>query len=233
VTGSLSKPHLNSVQWLGNCAGARDVLKGQLMLILVCGAIGILASLGCTTHPRAVKPPKYDAQAFASALLQRCDADGDDSLNKQEAEGAPGILSGWSKYDTNGNGAVSRDELQARVEHWSSLGDGLIPITCDLRLRGRRIGNVQVKLVPDEAFDGVVQPAMTISDPNRATFLSIPPDLKLPEHSKLTGMQYGLFRVEVSHPSMNLVPAAESRGVDIGPVDQGAPVVINVESRSR
>jgi hypothetical protein len=195
VTGLATRSHQDRVQWLSLYAGARGVVNRWTVFFVVCSATAIVVSAGCTSHPRAVKPPKYDAKDFADALLERCDANGDGSLSKQEAEQAPGLLSGWPKYDSDGDGAISRDELQRRVDQWAERGDGLIPITCDVRLGGRRIGNVQVKLAPDEALEGVIQPAMTVSDARQATFLVVPPELKLEEHRKLTGMQYGLYFV--------------------------------------
>jgi hypothetical protein len=193
--------------------------------------LAMVATAGCSSSPTPVKPPAYDPQEFANALLSRCDTDGGGSLTKQEAASAPGLVKRWSRYDKNQDGFISRDELESHVQHWLERGDGLSAITCVIRLKNRQIGDVAVRLVPDESLGGAVHPAETVSHPKFASFLSIPAEFKHADHAKLAGMQYGLYRVEVSHPSMNLVPSADCGGFDISPADAAAPITISVEQR--
>jgi hypothetical protein len=194
--------------------------------------LAIVASAGCSSRPTPVTVPAYDPQAFANALLARCDTDGGGSLSKQEAASAPGLVKRWSRYDANQDGVVSRDELTSHVDHWVKRGDGLSAITCVVRLKNRQIGDVTVRLVPDESLGGAVHAAETVSHSKFASFLSIPAEFKHEDHAKLAGMQYGLYRVEISHPSMKLVPSADSRGFDISPDDAAAPISISVEQRN-
>jgi hypothetical protein len=199
------------------------------MLIATGALLAIVASPGCSSHPTAVSPPKYDPQAFADSLLERCDADGGGSLTKKEAELVPGVLARWSRYDVNKDGVVTREELESHVQEWVDRKDGISSITCTVRLKNRQIGDVTVKLIPDESLKGIVQPAETVSHSQYASFLSIPAELKDKAYAKLTGMQYGLYRIEISHPTMKLAPAANSRGLDVSPADQAAPVTITVD----
>ncbi len=111
---------------------------------------------------------------------------------------------------------------------WADRGDGLVSIRCVVKQGERQLGNVTVKLIPDESLDGVIHPAEAVSHASRACSLSIPPELKSEAHQKFAGMQYGLYRVEVSHPDMSLVPTPDSAGFDIGPEDQASPVVVKV-----
>jgi hypothetical protein len=200
-------------------------------VVAIGGLLALVASVGCTSHPKAVEAPAYDPQEFASFLLARCDADGNDSLIKSEAELAPGLLSRWSRYDADRDGMISRAELESHVQEWVDRGDGMASITCVVRLKNRQIGDVSVRLIPDEAFSGKIHSAETVSHPKFPSFLSIPAEYKHPAHAKLAGMQYGLYRVEVTHPSLNLVPSADSRGVDVSPADQAAPIRISVEQQ--
>jgi hypothetical protein len=184
---------------------------------------------GCSSRPAAVKPPSYDPQAFADSLLARCDSDNSGSLTKEEAERAPGLVSRWSRYDTDKDGTITRAELESHVEAWVERGDGLASINCVVLMGKRQIGDVTVKLIPDESLAGVVHPAETVSHVEYASSLSIPAELKAASHKNIAGMQYGLYDVEVSHPSLKLVVAADSRGFDVGPNDQAAPIKINVQ----
>lgn len=186
---------------------------------------------GCSSRPAAVKPPSFDPQSFADSILQRCDSDGSGSLSKKEAEQAPGLVSRWSRYDKDKDNSITRAELEARIQEWVDRGDGIASVNCVVRLKNRQIGDVQIRLIPDESLKDVIHPAETVSHAKYASFLSIPAELKPAAQQKLAGMQYGLYTIEVSHPTMKLVPAANSRGVDIGPSDQASPVKIEVEQR--
>ena len=193
--------------------------------------LAISASLGCSSNPSAVNPPKYDPHAFADSLLQRFDADGDGSLSKKESELAPGLLARWTRYDASKDGVVTREELESHAQIWVDRGDGISSITCVVRLNNRQIGDVSVRLTPDESLKEIIKPAETVSHSEYASFLSIPAEFKSEAHAKLTGMQYGLYHVEVTHPTMSLVPSANSRGVDVSPADQAAPIAISVERK--
>jgi hypothetical protein len=193
--------------------------------------LAIMATIGCNSHPTAVEPPAYDPPASAAALLDRCDTDSNGSLTKQESQSVPSLLKHWSRYDANNDGSVARDELEAHQQEWIDRGDGLAAITCIVRLNNRQLGDVTVRLVPDDSLSGTVHPAETISHAKFASFFSIPPEFKNKAHAKLAGMQYGLYQVEVSHPSMKLVPTASSRGLDISPSDAAGPITIVVEQQ--
>lgn len=192
--------------------------------------MGLLLVVGCTAGPAAPETPEYDPAAFAEGLIERADKDSSGGLSRQEAEGAaPGIAAGWARYDRDGDGNVSREELAARVQEWLDDGSGLASIFCVVRLNGQPVGDVTVKMVPDDALGGVVKAAEAVSAADRPCSFNIPEDQKPAELRGLSGLQYGLYTVEVSHPTLQLKPAAGSRGRDIGRPDQSGPVTIDVE----
>lgn len=186
---------------------------------------------GCSSSPKGVRPPAYDRQHFAAVILERCDADKNDILTTGEAAAAPGIAAQWSRYDSDKDNAVSREELESHVQKWIDNGDGLVSMMCAVRLGGKEIGDVTVKLIPDDAMGDAVQPAETISQPGRSSPLSIPPELKPERLRRIAGMQYGLYHVEVSHPTLKIAPAPGSTGIDISPSDQAGIIKINVERK--
>jgi hypothetical protein len=193
----------------------------------IAAALAVCAIAGCNSRPPAIQIPKYDPQSFASSLLDRFDSDHNAALSRQEAAKAPGLVAAWSRYDANKDESISRDELTARAQQWVKRAEGMVAITCVVRMGPNQIGDVQVKLVPDESLRGVTQPAEAVSLVDRPSLLSIPAELKAESHRNFSGMQYGLYQVAVSHPTMQLTP--RSTGCDIGVADQASPVVILVE----
>jgi EF hand len=191
----------------------------------------LLASLlaaGCSSKPSKVELPRYDPEAFATAIVERCDADKNGAISKQEAEQAPGIVAAWARYDANNDGSLSRDELVARAKQWSEAGLGLASVRCVVRLNGAQVDGVLVKLVPDEALADILKPAECTSASQGASVMMIPAELQPADLKGVGGMQFGLYTVEVSHPQMKLEPAPNSRGRDIDRPEQSAPVMIDV-----
>src|SRR5262245_49614545 len=121
-----------------------SIVIRRAKMVAIGSALAIVATVGCSSHPTPVKPPAYDPQAFATALLARCDTDGNGSITKQEAVAAPGLVKRWSRYDANNDGAVSREELESHIQQWVDRGDGLSAINCVVRLKNRQIGDVTV-----------------------------------------------------------------------------------------
>lgn len=183
---------------------------------------------GCSSQPSKVEMPKYDPEAFATAIVERCDADKNSAISKQEADQAPGIVAAWTRYDTNSDGSISRDELVARAKQWADAGLGLASVRCVVRLNGAPVDGVLVKLVPDEAFASVLKPAECTSTSQGAAVMMIPADLQAADLKGIGGMQFGLYTVEVSHPQMQLKPSPTSRGRDIDRPEQSTPVTIDV-----
>lgn len=201
----------------------------RAVALFAVGAMAIGSTPGCSSRPPAVEIPQYDPQAFADSLLKRFDTDGNQALSKTEAASAPGLIAAWRRYDANQDESIARQELEARAQQWLDRGEGTSSIMCVVRLAGSQIGDVQVTLVPDESVADATKLAKAVSRKERPSHLSIPPELKPEAHRNFSGMNFGLYRVEISHPTMKLVAAAKSNGCDIGPADQASPVVIHVE----
>ncbi len=104
----------------------------------------------------------------------------------------------------------------------------LASIMCSVRVNGHGVNGVTVRLVPDEALAEVIKPVECVSNAQGTALFAVLPDLQPENFKGVAGMQYGLYRVEVSRPSMKLAPAPGSRGRDIDRIDGIQPVVIDV-----
>ena len=84
-----------------------------LLALLVCAA-------GCSMQLPQVKPPGVDSAAADGALAE-FDSNQDGLLSKDEATAVcAGISDSWDRYDQDGDGSVSREELEARFNEWTS-----------------------------------------------------------------------------------------------------------------
>jgi hypothetical protein len=70
--------------------------------------------VGCSNKPARVSIPDWDPPAFARAVIERLDKNGDSLVDKAESAEAPGLAYGARFIDQDADGKLSRDELESR-----------------------------------------------------------------------------------------------------------------------
>lgn len=182
--------------------------------------IGItLASLtGCQLGEKSLEVPKFDAANATEGILKALDKDGDQSVSLAEAAGSAGILAGFARFDSDGNNALARDEIQGRFTTLSGSGVGILNVGCTVTYKGKPLEGALVKFIPEPFLGNAIQPAEGTTD---GTGFATPTTVG---SSGLPGMQFGIYRVEISHPSVQLPAtynAQSTLGCDISPLDRG------------
>jgi len=157
-----------------------------------------------------VNPTKAAAEA-----ISLYDKDGDGSLGADELAASPGLLSALDKYDTTGDKRLDQQEIAARLSDLYSSTSGLTTLTCFVTLDGRPLRNAKVKFVPEKFLESYVRSATGITDSNGTAAMGIADD-ELPDRARgLKVMQLGLYRVEITHPSVKL-PARYNTETTLG-----------------
>lgn len=157
---------------------------------------------GCSDALPAVKPPSFDSAVAAQAALAESDSNGDGVLSKAEA--VSGMRTYWKRYDHNGDGSASLDEITARFHEWTNGDTGMMNLRVEVRFRGNPLPQARIEMTPYEFFGGELLPAKGKTDPYGYAFMAIPKDL-LPDSQKGThGMQVGLYKVAISHSELQL-----------------------------
>src|SRR5687767_11753384 len=75
----------------------------------------LLSGCGPLTETQ-VEAPKVDPRAAAAEAMQQYDKDSDGRLNDSEVAACPAINRVRSRYDTNGDGQISAEEITQRLE---------------------------------------------------------------------------------------------------------------------
>lgn len=154
--------------------------------------VSLLLLSGCgQTGPEAKLPALNAGEAAAGALAQY-DANGDGSIGGPELDKSPSLKSALKLIDADGNGLLSREEIQLRIAALQASKLPLIPFNCEVLLDGRALAGAEVRLVP-ETFMGpeVKLAAATTLDTGWAS-----PTIK--GETELQGVHLGFFRVEIS-----------------------------------
>ena len=112
--------------------------------------LGIAAAAGCgpNSRKRIVAPAMSPSSAAADAMALY-DVNKDGFLDAAELEKCPALKVNLKKYDTNGDGRISADEIVSRLQKFRESNIGLISSGANFTLNGRPLVNATVTLVPE------------------------------------------------------------------------------------
>ncbi len=168
-----------------------------LKTIYVVLALAPLAVSGCGQGPNRIQAPGMNASRAGQLAMDQYDQDGDGAVAGAELDAAPTLKAALATLDTNSDGSVSADEVQQRVESWSSAGTGLTTVGCRVDLNGRPLGGAEVVFEP-EGFLGDGLPT-AIGTTNRFGMASPSvPKEKRPTPDSPPGLPLGLYKVRIS-----------------------------------
>lgn len=159
-------------------------------------------TVGCSGKPTGVEAPKIKPAAAVSALLTRYDEGGDGELSKAELSGCPALRDAMGRYDDNGDSKISGEELAKRFTGWLEGGLGVSSLACRVTLKGRPLEGAEIRFIPDACFEDTLQPATGITDDSGVAMLSIDASHLPADAQNMQGVQQGLYRVEISHPTV-------------------------------
>ena len=173
-------------------------------VVLASTVLGVLA--GCSSRPPRVVQAKIDPAAAAKAAMDAYDADGNGSLSAQELVKCPALARSIARFDANKDGSLTADEIAARIRTWQEQRVGLMRFCCRVFRNRAPLAGAAVRFVPEPFLGGELKPASGTTDATGMVFLSVAA-ADLPADQKgLTGVQPGLYKVEITHPRIKLPP---------------------------
>ncbi len=87
-------------------------------------ALLVLSAVGCSRGPGAIRPPKVNAAAAATAAIEQYDRNADGKLSKEEWMASPDLAAVGTQYDKDGDGQLTAEEISAGVAAWQQTGVG-------------------------------------------------------------------------------------------------------------
>lgn len=188
--------------WRIHSACAQAAKLGRCVMLQRFAIIPLL--FGCSTALPRIYPPQFDPRAATEKALAAYDKDGDQSLSKTEATACPGIERAWSVYDSDRDGNVSADELEARFRQWLDGDTGMMNMRAAVTWNGKPLTGADVKLIPLPLLGENFRPASGKTDRYGYAFLSIAKSDLPRSQQGVFGMQVGLYRAEITHPTIQL-----------------------------
>jgi hypothetical protein len=103
-------------------------------------------SIGCGGSART-QLRNYDAATAATKAMELKDASGDGKIAGDELKNCPALAASIRRIDKDADGAISREELQARFEALDAQSD-LVAISVTVTSKGRPLSEAKVTLTP-------------------------------------------------------------------------------------
>lgn len=127
--------------------------------------------------------------------MQLWDQNQDGILDADELANCPGLRSDLRSMDADQDGALSREELQSRLEAFERNQTGLKATYFRVTLNGKPLPDAEIRLIPEEFLQGIIQPAS--GKTNRGGVVR-----PQAETFEIQAMQVGYYRVEVESTSI-------------------------------
>jgi hypothetical protein len=151
----------------------------------------------------------------ATAALEQFDTNGDAALAQDEWNKSPVLASVAEQYDTSGDRTLSAEEIAEGIRGWQQGPVGVRVVPFKISYNGRPLSGAKVSLLPAEFLGGAVKPASGESGQLGTGKLRLAPE-DLPKNApKMPLMQPGLYRVEITHPSVK-IPAKYNTQTTLG-----------------
>ena len=163
-----------------------------------------LGRRGCSSRPAAVRPPDLDPAASATQAISDYDTDRDQALSKEETAACPALRMSFTRHDTDGDGKLSASEIATCIKSLTSARQGLKSVSCTVLLDGQPLEGANVVFEPESFLTGRLKPAHGITSASGKTPLSLSKDDLPPDLQNFRGMQVGLYKVRVTHPSKTI-----------------------------
>lgn len=191
---------------------------GPATRMVGCSALLAFVSLvvGCGKGKPIASGANIDAAQITSQVFKAFDKNGDQKLSKDELVNCPGLMSSIDRFDQNKDGAISTEECQGKFSELERQGASLVAVTFVVRRNGVPVQGATVKLVPESFMGDQSKTASGVTDQDGSTVPSIPDeDIPSEYRGKIRGAPTGIFRVEVTHPSIP-IPAKFNTQTTLG-----------------
>jgi hypothetical protein len=186
------------------CKRASLRFGGRMSNLYPVGLLFVVLLGGCSGGPDRVKPPKIDPSAAATQAIELYDANQDAKLNQEELAQCPGVLVSIDRYDTNRDKMIDFEEFSGRLSQLLRHGTGATQLACNVSYEGRPLADALVRLEPEPYLGPEIQPAEGVTTADGQAQVGIPPDKAPRALQAVKLIQYGTFKVRITHPTIKL-----------------------------
>lgn len=160
--------------------------------VAFCVALGAALSTGCDAKPERLELPAYESTA-GQAALATYDTNKDSKIGGDEFLKCPALKSTLARLDLNKDGAVTAEEIDARIQQWRASRVALMPVCCKVLIDGKPVANARITLEPEAFLGNSVRGASGVTDEEGVAILSISSEHLA--NPGMTGVAPGFYRI--------------------------------------
>jgi hypothetical protein len=160
--------------------------------------------VGCYGGPERVKPPHIDPRAAASQAMELYDTNHDGKLSQEELVQCPGVLISFDRYDSNHDKVIDQEEFSSHLTNLLKNGRGATQLACIVSYQGKPLAGAKVALEPESYLGNEIQAAEGVTTNAGIADVGMPPDKAPAALKAMKLIQYGTFKVRITHPTINL-----------------------------
>ena len=167
-------------------------MRLSINIVACCLVAGIV---GCSGRPARVPPPSVDAAIAGQQAIDTYDQDGNGALSREELQACPSLLGSFGSLDTDSSDDLISSEIEARIQGWLQSKAGLVSCRLRIMLDGRPLSGAEVVLEPVSFLAAGVLPASGVTTRQGYVQLSVPKE-HLPAPT-IQAMNWGFYDVKV------------------------------------
>jgi hypothetical protein len=170
---------------------------------------------GCSNSPQRVKPPRIDSEAAAMQAMELYDANHDGKLNQEELARCPGVLISIDRYDANKDKSIDVEEFRSHLADLLKNKTGATQLAANISYQGRPLAGAIVRFEPEPYLGDEIQAAEGMTSSAGIADVGMLADKAPAALKNMKLIQYGTFKVKVTHPTINL-PAKYNTETTLG-----------------
>lgn len=201
----------------------------RLAILCFVSAFTLAGITGCGSRPPRAAAPDWSPSDMAQAAITQLDASGDSVIDRKEVAASPGLLDAFETLDADGSDSLSAAEIEERFKLYDKLKTAFVKTTIQVKLNGRPLNGVLVKLIPEDFQGDALSPA--VGTTNQVGQVS-----PRTEGKSFPAMQPGFYRVELyeDEAASKPIEVKTPLGLESSPQsrrDRNLLIVLNYEGK--
>jgi len=147
--------------------------------------------------------------------MEMYDTNHDGKLSPEELAKCPGVLVSIERYDSNHDKMIDQEEFSAHLTNLLKNKTGATQLACNVSYQGNPLAGATVVLEPEPYLGKEIQSAEGVTTNAGIADVGMPPDKAPAALKSIKLIQYGTFKVRITHPTIKL-PAKYNTETTLG-----------------